>query len=164
MTPEALLDPSLGLYAGRLANAGVALAVRHSAAEPVTCYEGEVRQVLNNLLSNAIEAMKTGGRLFVRTGQARSWKTGGQGLRITIADTGHGMSKGVQARLFEAFYTTKGENGTGLGLWISRGIIEKHFGSLHMRSSTRPGASGSVFRIFLPADPFKRATVLSADS
>ena len=157
MTAKALLDPSLGLYAGRLANAGVDLLVQHSGSDSILCYEGEIRQVLNNLISNAIEAMKMGGRLAVRSGKARSWKTGSQGIRITIADTGHGMSQEVQSRLFEAFYTTKGENGTGLGLWISRGIIEKHFGVLWMRSSVRPGTNGSVFRIFLPADPFRGA-------
>ena len=155
MTASALLDPSLGLYAGRIANAGVDPLVEHIPAEPIVCYEGEIRQVLNNLISNAIESMKTGGRLTVRTGPAHSWKTESRGLRITIADTGHGMPQQVQSRLFEAFYTTKGENGTGLGLWISRGIIEKHFGTLRMRSCVRPGKSGSVFRIFLPADPFK---------
>ena len=154
MTAKELLEPSLGLYAGRIANAGVVLSVEHGSGEAITCYEGEIRQVLNNLISNAIEAMKMGGRLIVRSGRTRSWKTGRVGVRITIADTGHGMPKEVQARLFEAFYTTKGENGTGLGLWISRGIVEKHFGSLRMRSSVRPGSSGSVFRVFLPADPF----------
>ncbi len=157
MTAEALLGPSLGLYTGRLANAGVDLCVEHGGGEAITCYEGEIRQVLNNLISNAIEAMKTGGVLTVRSGRARSWKTGSLGLRITFADTGHGMAQTVQSRLFEAFYTTKGENGTGLGLWISRGIVEKHFGSLRMRSSVRPGRSGSVFRMFLPADAFRGA-------
>lgn len=155
MTAQALLDPSLGLYTGRIANAGVDLLLRHTPADPIACYEGEIRQVLNNLISNAIESMKTGGRLLVRSGPARSWKNGIPGLRITIADTGHGMSRQVQARLFEAFYTTKGENGTGLGLWISRGIVEKHSGSLRIRSSNHPGHNGSVFRIFLPTDPFK---------
>ncbi len=155
MTAEALLEPSLGLYAGRLANAGVELCVEHGSSDAITCYEGEIRQVLNNLISNAIEAMKTGGRLIVRTSRARSSKTGCRGVRITVADTGHGMDQQVQSRLFEAFYTTKGENGTGLGLWISRGIVEKHFGSLRMRSSVPPGRSGSVFRMFLPMDPFR---------
>ena len=155
MTAEALLEPSLGLYAGRLANAGVDLSVQHGSDNAITCYEGEIRQVLNNLISNAIEAMKTGGRLIVRSGRARSWKNGSPGIRITVADTGHGMAPQVQSRLFEAFYTTKGENGTGLGLWISRGIVEKHFGSLRMRSSVQPGRSSSVFRMFLPTDPFR---------
>ncbi len=158
LTAEALLEPSLGLYAGRLANAGVELLVQHGLGDPVTCYEGEIRQVLNNLISNAIEAMKTGGRLIVRSGRARLWKNGSLGVRITVADIGHGMAAEVQSRLFEAFYTTKGENGTGLGLWISRGIVEKHFGSLQMRSSVRPGRSGSVFRMFLPTDPFRGTT------
>lgn len=77
-------------------------------------------------------------------------KTGQDGIRITLADTGAGMSAEVKAHLFEAFKSTKGLNGSGLGLWISKGIIEKHCGSVRFRSSTKPGNSGTVFSIFLP--------------
>ena len=148
-----LIEPTLGIYAGRLKNAGIELLVEHGEGCSVTCYEGEVRQVLNNLLSNAIDSMKAGGRLLVRSAKARSWKSGKVGLKILVADSGHGMSPSVQARLFEAFYTTKGENGTGLGLWISRGIVDKHRGTVRFRSNDQPPKSGTVFRIFLPSEP-----------
>ena len=124
---EDLVEPSLGLFKGRLGNAGIELQVRHQTSPEVTCYEGEIRQVMNNLIGNAIEAMRNGGRLLVRSGGAHCWRTGREGIRITIADTGYGISPTVRARLFEAFYTTKGENGTGLGLWISRGIVDKYY-------------------------------------
>ena len=152
---EELIQPTLGLYAGRLLNSGIHVQVQHRDADPVTCYEGEIRQVLNNLVGNAIEAMRAGGRLLIRSIKAHCWNTGTLGLWITVADSGHGMTKEVQARLFEAFHTTKGENGTGLGLWISRGIIDKHRGVLQVRSTNLPGRSGTVFRLFLPYNSFR---------
>jgi signal transduction histidine kinase len=72
-------------------------------------------------------------------------------MRITIADTGHGMTPTVRKRLFEPFYTTKDLNGTGLGLWISAGIVNRHHGRLTFRSSQDPCHHGSVFSLFLPS-------------
>ncbi len=155
--PEELLDPVLALYQGRLVNSDIVLHQEHRQAGHVTCYEGEIRQVLNNLVGNAIDAMRSGGRLRVRSHPATEWKTGSKGIRISIADTGHGMPPEVSGRIFEAFYTTKGANGTGLGLWISRTIVEKHQGKLQVRSrphtpdSSIP-ASGTVFSFFLPTE------------
>ncbi len=152
VTGQELLEPVLGLYAGRLLNLNIHLDVRHRSQKPVTCLEGEVRQVLNNLVGNAIDSMKNGGILSVRTRDARSWKSGLPGIRILIGDTGHGMPRAVVEQIFDAFYTTKGINGTGLGLWISQGIVAKHNGALRVRSSTQPGRSGTVFTLFLPSD------------
>ena len=73
-----------------------------------------------------------------------------KGVRVTVLDTGAGISLGVRRNLFAPFYTTKGEKGTGLGLWVSRGIIEKHEGTIYLRSSTQPGKSGTAFSVFLP--------------
>lgn len=155
VSAEDLLEPTLGLYSGRLANAGIMVDVQHRGRARITCYEGEIRQTLNNLVGNAIEAMRTGGRLRIRTQDSKSWKTGEPGVRISVADTGYGMTPEVRERVFEAFYTTKGINGTGLGLWISHGIVEKHRGMLHIRSSVKLDASGTVFELFLPCDPFR---------
>ena len=149
ITAEDLLGPTLGLYSGRLSNASINLVVDHRSGCLVTCYEGEIRQVLSNLIGNAIESMRKGGRLLIRTRDGRFWQDGAPCVRITIADTGHGIPPEIAQRIFEAFYTTKGINGTGLGLWISRGIIEKHRGSLQLRSSTRPGKSGTAFSLSL---------------
>ncbi len=153
ITARELLEPTLGIFRGRLGDAGVELQVEHLDDSPVLCFEGDVRQVLNNLVGNAIDSMRHGGRLLVRTGATRLWRTGAPAQRITIADTGQGMSPETRRRLFEPFYTTKGMNGTGLGLWISHGIVEKHQGALQLRSCAGPGATGSVFRLLLPAEP-----------
>jgi signal transduction histidine kinase len=152
LTPAELLAPTLGLYAGRLSGAGIKVSIEHETEETVTCFDGEIRQVLSNLVSNAMDAMRTGGRLRVRSRKSRSWKSGASGVRITIADTGHGMPEDVRKRIYEAFYTTKGNNGTGLGLWISKGIVEKHGGILHVRSTAKTRKAGTTFSLFLPAN------------
>ena len=149
---EELLEPTLGLYRGRLANSNIALQLQHRGAGSVICYEGDIRQVLNNLIGNAFDSMRVGGRLIIRTSKSRLWNNGVPGIRITIADTGHGMPPQVLQHVFEPFYTTKGINGTGLGLWISLGIVTKHQGRLQVRSRTQEGKNGTVVSLFLPAD------------
>lgn len=146
-----LLEPTIGLYSGRIANARIHLRVEHRGAGLVNCYEGEIRQVLNNLIGNAIDAMNQGGELSIRTSDTRLWKSSQPAVRITVANTGNGMPAEVMSKVFEAFYTTKGENGTGLGLWISREIVNKHHGQLQVFSSVVPGSSGTVFSVLLPA-------------
>jgi signal transduction histidine kinase len=150
VTPQDLIQSVVGLYQGRLLNSNIETIYQDRGAGPITCYEGDIRQVLNNLVGNAIDSMRTGGRLVLRTRDCTFWRTGARGVRITVADTGRGMSAGVRERIFDAFFTTKGSNGTGLGLWISKGIIEKHLGNLEVKSSNRPPCTGSVFSLFLP--------------
>ena len=154
VTPEELVGAVLLLYQGRLANSGITVDARYLTRIPVLCFENDIRQVLNNLIANAIDAMRLGtnrtaGRLLVRAHDATHPQKG-PGVRITIADTGHGMSQAVLARVFEPFYTTKALNGTGLGLWISSGIVERHGGAIRIRSSEDPRHHGTVFTLFLP--------------
>src|SRR5581483_2790712 len=118
------------IYEGRLRNAHVQVEQKFRTDEPVVCFQGDVRQVLNNLVSNALEAMPLGGRLLIRSRKGRNWKTGQPGVVLTIADTGAGMSPDVQNHIFEAFYTTKGTAGNGLGLWVCQQIVERHHGVL----------------------------------
>ncbi|HEY1994002.1 MAG TPA: PAS domain S-box protein [Edaphobacter sp.] len=150
-----LVDAVLNLYQGRLANSSIKVEATYASPTTVLCFENDIRQVLNNLIANAIDAMRQGGRLLVRAHDAIDYSSqrpkGRPGLRITIADTGHGMSPAVQTRLFEPFYTTKDLNGTGLGLWISAGIVSRHHGRLTFRSNQHPIHHGSVFSLFLPS-------------
>ncbi len=152
LTLEELLEPTLGLYQGRIANSQIDLKVEHRDSAAITCYEGDVRQVLNNLIGNAIDSMRLGGCLTIRTGRTRRWRRGTEGARISVADTGHGIPPEIARHIFEPFYTTKGLSGTGLGLWISSGIIKKHGGHLQLRSQTQPHRHGTVFSLFLPTD------------
>ncbi len=145
-----LMNSVLDLYQGRLFNSSIQIHAAYKSTGRMLCFESDIRQVLNNLIANAIDAMRQGGHLLLGTHDATDWKTGRKGVRFTIADTGHGMSREVKNRLFEAFYTTKALNGTGLGLWISRGIVSRHRGRLTVRSSEKPSKSGTVFTLFLP--------------
>jgi PAS domain S-box-containing protein len=149
-----LVDAVLNLYQGRLANSHIQVEVRYATDTTVLCFENDIRQVLNNLIANAIDAMRSGGRLIVRAHDATDYSSeypqGRPGIRITIADTGHGMSPTVKSRLFEPFYTTKDLNGTGLGLWISSGIVTRHQGRLSHRSTDDPINHGTIFSLFLP--------------
>jgi PAS domain S-box-containing protein len=150
-----LVDAVLNLYQGRLANSHIRVDARYATSATILCFENDIRQVLNNLIANALDAMRaSGGRLIVRAHDATNYSPGQvqprNGIRITIADTGHGMSPTVKARLFEPFYTTKDLNGTGLGLWISAGIVTRHQGKLTYRSSEHPLRRGTIFSLFLP--------------
>ena len=157
VTCDDLLESVLSIYQGRLLNSHVRVETRGRAERPVECFEGEIRQVLNNLVGNAIDAMHPGGgRLLIRSREGVSWRTGQRGITMTVADTGSGMSPQTLLKLFDAFYTTKGIGGTGLGLWVSREIVERHHGRLRVRSSQRRGCSGTVFTMFLPMDAVRR--------
>jgi PAS domain S-box-containing protein len=118
----------------------------------VLAHDGEIRQVLANLVSNAIDALPVGGRLVLRTSPAYDWGSGLPGVRVSVADNGVGMDKATKDRIFEAFFSTKGITGTGLGLWISREIVERHKGHLVVRSrkTTDDVSGGTVFSLFLP--------------
>ncbi len=148
-----LLDSVLRLYQVRLNTLGIAVERDYDPAMDLYCFAGEVRQVIANLVGNAMDATTGGGRLMVRARRSHNWKEPGQeGVRFTVADTGTGIESDARDRIFEAFFTTKDVTGTGLGLWVSQEIIVKHHGLVHVRSraASRGGPSGTVFQIFLP--------------
>jgi PAS domain S-box-containing protein len=152
VTCEALVNSVLSLYQGRLLNSGVTVETGAWVKRPITCFEGEIRQVLANLVGNALDAMPRGGRLLIRSREMTDWANGSAGIVMTFADTGSGMTPAVQKRIFEPFFSTKEMNGTGLGLWISRDIVAKHGGWLRVRSRANGKDRGTVFRLYLPFD------------
>jgi PAS domain S-box-containing protein len=149
-TMAELLDSVLDMYNVRLNTMGIALERKYEPDLDLYCFAGELRQVIANLVSNAMDATAGGGRLIVCARKSRDWvHPQRDGVRITIADTGCGMNAEVRERLFEAFFTTKGATGTGLGLWVSHEIILKHHGVIHVHSQE---CAGTVFQIFFPDD------------
>ncbi len=153
VTATSLIDATLPIYQGRIANARVNVERRDRARRVVTCLDGEIRQVLSNLIGNAIDAMsQKNGRLLIRSRESTEWRTGRRGVSLTVADTGSGISRDTISRIFEPFFTTKGDKGTGLGLWISREIVERHRGSLRVKSRHATHRSGTVFVLFLPCE------------
>jgi signal transduction histidine kinase len=116
-------------------------------------FSGELRQLFSNLIANALEATPDHGKLQIRVGCSREWSNNHRpGVRVVVADTGSGISSANVRHIFEPFFTTKQDSGTGLGLWLSYSIVQKHGGSIRFRSRTTPGRSGTVFNVFLPEE------------
>lgn len=145
-----IADSAISLHLGRLTTCNVVVQKEYLPQQAIFVHEGELRQVLVNLVGNALDAMPAGGRLRIRIREASHPATGIRGVRIVVADTGTGMSSTTRRQLFEPFYTTKGAVGTGLGLWVSSQIVSRHKGRISVRSNQSPGHSGTVFSIFLP--------------
>ena len=104
---------------------------------------GELLQVLSNLIVNALEALSHRGRLYLRA------RSDNEEVHITVADNGCGIPEEFRRNLFVPFHTSKGQAGTGLGLWLSKSLVEKHRGRIRCRTSVRVGRSGTTFRISL---------------
>jgi PAS domain S-box-containing protein len=147
--PE-IVDSALSLHLGRLSTSNVVVRKEYGSLPPEFVHQGELRQVIVNLIGNALDAMSEGGRLRLRVRSAYDPVTETHGARIVIADTGTGMSQATRRQIFEPFFTTKGASGTGLGLWVSSQIISRHKGRISLRSSQSPAHHGTVFSIFLP--------------
>jgi len=154
MDPAAIMDEILQLYSRKLEGRQIRVTRRYRNRCQISGYSGELRQLLANLLVNAVDAMATGGSLQVRVAAGRDWLDGREGVRITVADNGSGIPRDHLCQIFEPFYTTKKDTGTGLGLWVSRGIVQKHGGSIRVRSRSEARetgrATGTVFVIFIP--------------
>lgn len=145
-----ILESVLSLYQGRLATQKVVIIRDYAPEDTIFCFAGDIRQVFANLIGNALDALRGEGILTLRTRFSQHWKHGVPGLRVMVADTGCGMSAAVRKRIFEAFFTTKTATGTGLGLWVSDEIIRNHKGHVYIKSSEKPGKSGTVFSIYFP--------------
>jgi signal transduction histidine kinase/FixJ family two-component response regulator len=117
-------------------------------APKIMCQPGEIQQVVTNLIDNALDALDKHGRLIVSMRPATD-PAGRKGAALTIADSGSGMGQDTLNRIFHPFITTKGDAGNGLGLWVSKGIVDKHHGTITVSSKL---GCGSVFRLFLPID------------
>lgn len=148
-----LIEEVLSLYSRRIAEKNLRVERQYDCREEATVYPGEMRQVLSNLITNAVEASSMRGRLRVRVRCSRNWSDPGvRGIRVSVGDNGSGIAPAVQRRLGEPFFTTKGQRGTGLGLWVTRSIIKRYGGEMQLRSSVAPNRHGTVFSIFLPTN------------
>ncbi len=144
-----LLDEALAAQEIRIAAQGISLHKEYGPVQEIQAYPAELRQVFSNLLTNALEAVADGGKVSVKIKQAHNGR-GRYGVKITIADDGLGIPVNHIPRIFEPFFSTKETKGTGLGLWVSQGIVQKHGGQIHVRTSHRETHHGTCFMIFLP--------------
>lgn len=146
-----LVNTLLPVFSSRSRNKGISILPEVKHDPELFGVPGEIRQVIANLVSNSIDALETGGTVRIRVSRARpSGKDDSEGMRLTVADTGSGISPDALSKLFEPFFTTKKDVGTGLGLWVCKSIVENHHGSIRVRSSAIPGKSGTVFSVVLP--------------
>lgn len=152
-----ILDDVLELFQGKLAPLNITVERRYQYNPEIECLVGDLRQVFANLIANSLDAMSVrphgtnGGSLVLRIRESRNWRAPHlRGLRVTLLDTGCGMDSKTRRHIYEPFFTTKQDSGTGLGLWVSSEIIERLRGSLSVWSSRIPGRSGAAFSLFLP--------------
>jgi PAS domain S-box-containing protein len=146
-----LLDNVIELQQRPITANHILLERKYSSSGMVRGFPGELRQVFLNLISNAIQAMTAGGTLRLRVAEGTNWETQRHGIAISVIDTGNGIRREDAERLFQPFFTTKSAKGTGLGLWISRGIIQKYEGTIRFRSFHSSTGARTCFRVFLPA-------------
>lgn len=151
--PTTLLDNLLTIYQNKVQSVGAHVVKSYRSEDSVPGNAVEFRQVFSNLIVNAADALAVAGdTLMIRVRKTRRWNTGQLGLRISVADNATGIPPEHRRRLFQAFYTTKGEQGTGVGLWMSRNIVQKYGGDLRFHSCSLPGKSGTCVSVFLPLE------------
>jgi signal transduction histidine kinase len=146
-----LLDDILNLYIRKLQAKNISIRKEYRSELEVWGLEGELRQVFANQIANAIYAMPQNGCLTIRIRRSKSWSNGQRsGTAVSLIDTGSGISSELLDKIFDPFFTTKQDVGNGLGLWITNDIVARHSGSIRVKSTTRTGASGTIFTTFLP--------------
>jgi PAS domain S-box-containing protein len=145
-----LVDDILELQSRRLEFGNIELNKQYVHKGVIQGFPVELKQVFLNLIGNAVQAMPEGGRLRLRIAGCQSGATGG--ISVSIVDTGSGITPEQAQHLFEPFFTTKSTKGTGLGLWISKGIVQKYGGTIRFRSVRHADGNITCFRVFFP-DP-----------
>ncbi|AEU35191.1 chemotaxis protein CheB [Granulicella mallensis] len=148
-----ILDSLLVLYHGKLLANNITVHRQYREGPSILCLAGDLRQIFANLLSNAVDAMRFGGSLTMRVSSSYDWRNQERrGIRATISDSGTGMTPKTLRKIYEPFFTTKNETGTGLGMWVSAQLVDRLQGDLRVSSTMRRGRSGTTFSLFLPLE------------
>jgi len=144
---NSIAEDTLTLFSRPLAKDGIEVEKRFKQLPPMKGSADQFRQLLSNLVVNAQDSMAGGGKLTVRTSHIKSTRGTYGEISLLVCDTGCGIPREIRTTMFEPFVTTKGEKGTGLGLWIVKGIVENHGGRIQIHSSA---GKGTIFRIVFP--------------
>jgi PAS domain S-box-containing protein len=160
VSARTIMDSAVELLKNKIAARRASVERQYCENVEVTAVAGELRQVFSNLLSNSLDAIAVNGTVKLRLTRLQNIREGQSYLRITIADSGSGICEAARGHIFEPLFTTKVDIGTGLGLWVSKQIVEKHGGSIRVRSRTSGTNSGTTFSIFLPTAPPDRTAAL----
>jgi len=150
---QSLLDSVIYLLEGRVKAKNAKVNLRCDSGSQMHANFGELRQVVSNLVINSLDAVPQGGMIKIRVSHISARTPGNLSVRITVADTGRGISNDILPQIFDPFFTTKGPIATGLGLYVSKQLIEQRGGKIQVRSSVTQERSGTVFSIILPVGP-----------
>jgi PAS domain S-box-containing protein len=145
---RSVIESVLKLYENKIQSKSIAVELELAECPPVRGMEGELKQLVANLVSNAADAVGPGGK--IRISIAPGSQEPDRGVEIKVADNGPGVPAENRARIFEPFFTTKEDVGTGLGLWVCKEIAERHHGKVQLSSGKDDGLGGAVFTVFLP--------------
>jgi PAS domain S-box-containing protein len=146
-----LIDDTIDLLRGKVVLKNIQVHRAWDGEVRVQAVPGELRQVFSNLLSNSLDALPPGGDILIRVKAL-----GGPvdpNVRVTFVDSGPGIPAEMHPKIFDPFFSTKGDRGTGLGLWVTKQLVEKHGGSIRMRSRSHPPRTGTAFAVTLPMCP-----------
>lgn len=145
-----VLDNIIELQSRRLQVHGIEVEKHFETRGVIQGYPVELKQVFLNMIGNAMQAMPNGGKLRLRLSKSRDRRDGKLGIRVSVYDTGVGIRPEHAKRIFEPFFSTKETKGTGLGLWISKGIIQKYAGTIKFRSMSFENRNATCFSVFIP--------------
>jgi signal transduction histidine kinase len=144
---RSVLESAIDLLKARITAKHAHIETRWRDDVQLSVVAGELLQVFANLLVNCLEAIPTGGVIKIRTSFAFDEKSQTRCFRVTIADNGRGILRRLRSKLFEPFFTTKDTTGTGLGLWVSKQILDNHHGTIQIRTTAEGQRTGTVVRI-----------------
>jgi signal transduction histidine kinase len=150
-----LMDEVVDVFRAKIRARDLSIVTQYKCNDVINGVSNELSQAFGNLIGNALDAMQPGGTLRLRTAFCN------RGLRVTVADNGSGIPPGDLGKIFQPFFTSNKEGGTGLGLWLAKEIVDKHGGAIRVRSNTG-SRHGTVFMIWLPV-LCSAATPKSAD-
>lgn len=143
-----LVENVLTIYQSKLLTSGISVHSNFNDLRKISVSRGEMLQVFSNLVANAIDAMRQGGKLTISL--RKTVASDGEGIQAIIRDEGTGINQENLERIFEPFFTTKGDLGTGIGLWVTKQLVERRGGQIGVTSSTEPGKSGTSITIYIP--------------
>jgi PAS domain S-box-containing protein len=145
---RSVVESVLRLYDNKMRSKGISVELNQVDSPPVLGLQGELKQLIANLVSNAADAVGRGGR--IRISIAPAVRERSRGVEISVADNGPGVAAENRMHIFEPFFTTKQDVGTGLGLWVSKEIAERHGGSIQLNANREHSLGGAIFTVFLP--------------
>ncbi|HEX3436755.1 MAG TPA: PAS domain S-box protein [Pseudacidobacterium sp.] len=143
-----LATDAIRIYEPKCKTAGIRIEKNLYSTRQIVMRKGEIIQVISNLIANAIQAMPIAGTLSVSVEDTVTSDC--DGITLSVEDTGIGIPREILPRIFDAFFTTRGSVGTGIGLFVAKQFVEGHSGRIEVKSSTNAISHGTRVSVFLP--------------